>query len=160
MSASMRRFSEVIDELALRDLPCRGEPFTWSEGLNGQSLSRLDWFLVSEDWETHFSREKRFKEMLKGWWQGFNFSGSNSFILIEKLKALKTNLKIWNKDVFGKVGVNKGLALDKVFFWDDQERLRVLSALKLEAKRKLGSSSRSGRLWKKFPGDKNQEKCG
>ena len=80
-------------------------------------------------------KEKRFKEMLKGWWQGFNFSGSNSFILIEKLKALKTNLKIWNKDVFGKVGVNKGLALDKVFFWDDQERLRVLSALKLEAKK-------------------------
>ncbi|RVW92610.1 hypothetical protein CK203_039397 [Vitis vinifera] len=48
-------------------------------------------------------KEKGFKEMLKGWWQGFNFSGSYSFILTEKLKALKTNLKIWNKDVFRKV---------------------------------------------------------
>ncbi|KAL6347606.1 hypothetical protein AAG906_026134 [Vitis piasezkii] len=48
-------------------------------------------------------KEKGFKEMLKGWWQGFNFSRSYSFILTEKLKALKTNLKIWNKDVFRKV---------------------------------------------------------
>ena len=48
-------------------------------------------------------KEKGFKEMLKGWWQCFNFSGSYSFILTEKLKALKTNLKIWNKDVFRKV---------------------------------------------------------
>ena len=55
MSGSMRRFSEVIDELALRDLPLQGEPFTWSGGLNGQSRSRLDRFLISEDWENHFS---------------------------------------------------------------------------------------------------------
>ena len=52
-----------------------------------------------------------FKELLKSWWQGFDFSGSCSFVLAEKLKALKTNLKIWNKDVFGKIGVNKTLAL-------------------------------------------------
>ena len=115
----MRRFSEVIDELALRDLPLQGGPFTWNGGLNGQSMSRLDRFLVLKDWETHFSRvtqgtlprpvsdhfpilldggrvrrgqipfrfenmwmkEKRFKEMLKAWWQGFNFNGSYSFIL-------------------------------------------------------------------------------
>ena len=64
-------------------------------------------------------KEKGFKEMLKSWWQGFNFNGTYSFILTEKLKALKTNLKIWNKDVFGKVGVNKRLALDKVSFWHD-----------------------------------------
>ena len=82
-------------------------------------MSKLDRFLVSEDWETHFSgvtqctlprsmsnhfpilldggrvrrgqipfrfenmwmKEKRFKEMLKAWWQGFNFNGSYSFIL-------------------------------------------------------------------------------
>ena len=55
MSGSMRRFSEVIDELALRDLPFQGGPFTWSGGLNGLSRSRLDRFLISEDWENHFS---------------------------------------------------------------------------------------------------------
>ena len=55
MSTSMRRFSKVIDELTLRDLLLQGGAFTWSGGLNGQSMSRSDHFLVSEDWETHFS---------------------------------------------------------------------------------------------------------
>lgn len=66
--------------------------------------------------ENMWMKKKGFKELLKGWWQGFNFSRSYSFILAEKLKALKTNLKTWNKDVFGKVGVNKRLALNKVAF--------------------------------------------
>ena len=55
LSSSMRRFSEVLDELALRDLPLQGGPYTWSGGLNGQSRSRLDRFLISEEWENHFS---------------------------------------------------------------------------------------------------------
>ncbi|KAJ9701497.1 hypothetical protein PVL29_006726 [Vitis rotundifolia] len=173
LSGSMRSFSEVIDELALRDLPLQGGLFTWSGGLNGQSRSRLDRFLVSEDWENHFSgvsqctlprpvsdhfpilldgggvrrgpipfrfenmwmKEEGFKELLKGWWQGFSFSGSYSFILSEKLKALKVKLKNWNKEVFGKVGVNLRMALDKVSFWDDQERQRALNEQELEARK-------------------------
>ena len=64
-------------------------------------------------------KEEGFKELLKSWWQGFIVRGSCSFVLAEKLKALKTNLKIWNKEVFGKIGVNKTLALEKVSFWDE-----------------------------------------
>ncbi|RVW45833.1 hypothetical protein CK203_086256 [Vitis vinifera] len=37
ITGSMRRFSEVIEELALRDLPIQGGPFTWTGGLNGHS---------------------------------------------------------------------------------------------------------------------------
>ena len=33
-------------------------------------------------------KEEGFKEMLKDWWQGFNFSGSYSFILT-KIKGFK-----------------------------------------------------------------------
>ena len=33
-SHSMRRFSEVMNELGLRDLPLQGGPFTWRGGLN------------------------------------------------------------------------------------------------------------------------------
>ena len=51
VSSSMRRFSEVIDDLDLTDLPLQVGPFTWSGGLNSQTMSRLDRFLVSEDWE-------------------------------------------------------------------------------------------------------------
>ncbi|KAL6349008.1 hypothetical protein AAG906_033664 [Vitis piasezkii] len=50
-------------------------------------------------------------------------------------EALKAILKSWNKDVFGKVGVNKKLALDKVAFWDAQEKLRPLSMEELEARK-------------------------
>ena len=141
--------------------------------MNGQSRSRLDRFLISEDCENHFSgvsqcilprpvfdhfpflldgggvrrgpipfhfenmwlKEEGFKELLRGWWQGFNYSGSYSFILTEKLKALKIKLKNWNKEVFGKVGVNMRVALDKVSFWDDQERQRVLNEQELEARK-------------------------
>ena len=63
----------------------------------------------------------------KTWWEGFNIRGSYSFILIEKLKALKANLKRWNKKVFGNVTVNKELALNQVAFWDAEEGTRVLS---------------------------------
>ncbi|RVW75378.1 Transposon TX1 uncharacterized 149 kDa protein [Vitis vinifera] len=53
--AAMRGFSKVIDDLPLRDLPLQGGPFTWNGGLNGQTMSRLDRFLVFEDWESQFS---------------------------------------------------------------------------------------------------------
>ncbi|RVW53935.1 hypothetical protein CK203_073000 [Vitis vinifera] len=173
LSSSMRRFSEVIDDLDLRDLPLQGGPFTWSGGLNNQAMSRLDRFLVSKDWEGHFKgavqctlprpvsdhfpilldgggvrrgpvpfrfenmwlKEEGFKDLLKRWWQRLSFNGSFSFILAEKFKALKAILKSWNKDVFGQVGVNKKLALDKVNFWDGQEKLRPLSSEELEARK-------------------------
>ena len=44
--------------------------------------------------ENMWLKEESFKDLLKGWWQGLSFSGSFSFILIEKLKALKAILKI------------------------------------------------------------------
>ncbi|RVX19039.1 Transposon TX1 uncharacterized 149 kDa protein [Vitis vinifera] len=136
-------------------------------------MTRLDRFLVSEDWESHFKgavqctlprpvsdhfpilldgggvrrgpapfrfenmwlKEEGFKDLLKGWWQGLSFNGSFSFILAEKLKALKAILKLWNKDVFGQVDVNKKVALDKVNFWDGQEKIRPLSLEELEARK-------------------------
>ena len=49
LTSSMRRFTEVVEELALKDLPLHGGSFMWSGGLNGLSRSRLDRFLISED---------------------------------------------------------------------------------------------------------------
>ena len=135
LSLAMRRFSEVIEDLELRDLPLQGGLFTWSGGLNNRFKSRIDRFLIYEEWEDHFTRvvqtvlarplsnhflilldgggmrrgpttfrfenmwlkEKGFKNVLKTWWgRGLNFSGSASFILAEKLKALKPLLRSSN----------------------------------------------------------------
>ena len=53
---AMRRFAFVLDDLGVRDLPLQGGPFTWSGGTNGQTMSRIDRFLVSGDWESYFNR--------------------------------------------------------------------------------------------------------
>ena len=55
LNSDMRRFSKVIEDLELKDLPLLGVPFTWSGGVNNQSLSRLDRFLVNEEWDCRFS---------------------------------------------------------------------------------------------------------
>ena len=53
-----------------------------------------------------------FKDILKSWWEGDNFSGPSSFILAKKLKVLKSKLKEWNKNTFGKVEYRKDLTLE------------------------------------------------
>ena len=173
LSPSMRRFTEVIEELELRDLPLQGGMFTWSGGLNNLLKSRIDRFLISEDWEVHFQgciqgvlarpvsdhspiildgegmrrgrtpfrfknmwlKEEGFKEVLRKWWEGIQVSGSASYILSEKLKALKPILKNWNREVFSQVTVKKQEAWYSMDFWDKEERVRVLSLEEEEARK-------------------------
>ena len=52
----MRRFSDILNDLDLRDLPLQGGPYSWRGGLNGSSMSRLDRFLVTIDWESHCNK--------------------------------------------------------------------------------------------------------
>ena len=57
-----------------------------------------------------------FKDLLRDWWQNMHFFGSFSFVLASNLKALKGILKVWNKEVFGRVGTKKKEALRRVVF--------------------------------------------
>ena len=75
-----------------------------------------------------------FKELLKGWWQDMIFSGSFSFVLSEKLKALKAILKTWNREVFGRVEVKKSEALSGVSYWDEKENDFMLTVEETEAR--------------------------
>ena len=52
--SSMRRFSQVMKKLELKDLPLQGGPYTWKGGLNSQRMTRLDRFLVTKAWEVFF----------------------------------------------------------------------------------------------------------
>ena len=54
LTSPMRRFSQVIDDLELKDLALRGGTFTWKEGLGNQRMVRLDRFLVSKEWDSYF----------------------------------------------------------------------------------------------------------
>ena len=56
---SMRRFSQIIDELELKDLPIQRGQYTWKGGLNNQRMARLNRFLFTDDWEVHFEGAKQ-----------------------------------------------------------------------------------------------------
>ena len=62
-------------------------------------------------------------------------SGSTSFILIEKLKALTPFLRSWNKEVFGQIDSEKQNAWNLIDYWDKEERGRSLSMEKEEARK-------------------------
>lgn len=55
--------------------------------------------------------------MAKGyrfWWNAYSFAGSSSFILAKKLKALKQDLEVWNKEVFRNIYSKKKDLLDQL----------------------------------------------
>ena len=76
-----------------------------------------------------------FKDLLQGWWQESGVSGKASFRLASKLKVLKQKITDWNRDVFGRLEVNKNLALQQVEFWDRVESERSLSENETEMKK-------------------------
>ena len=151
----MRKFSQIIDELELKDLPLKGGSFTWRGGSNNQRMARLDRFLSTDGWDAHFDGVEQsllprptsdhfsvlleggglygrgplpfrfknmwlkadgFKNLFNEWWQNIEIRGSRSYVLTEKLKALKVKLKVWNKEVFRRVDVGKNSALKKVAY--------------------------------------------
>ncbi|RVW47166.1 hypothetical protein CK203_070193 [Vitis vinifera] len=138
LNSDMRRFSEVIEDLELKDLPLLGcvllRPVSdhFPILLDGGGLRRDP---SPFRFENMWLKLEGFKDLLKSWWEGDNFSGSSSFILVEKLKVLKSKLKEWNKDIFGRVEYMKDLALDQVEFWDAKEKTSRLSLEELEARK-------------------------
>ena len=85
--------------------------------------------------ENMWLKVEGFKELLKAWWERDTFNGSTSFILAEKLKVVKSKLKEWNRDIFGRVEYRKDLALEQVEFWDVKEKISRLSLEELEARK-------------------------
>jgi hypothetical protein len=68
-----------------------------------------------------------FVDLVQGWWSGYSFIGSPSRVLARKLKALKGDLKSWNKSTFGDVGLKKNWAMGDILRLDEKEFQGVLS---------------------------------
>ena len=64
--------------------------------------------------ENMWFKVERFKDLIRSWWQGMVVRGSASFKLTAKLKELKQKLKVWNREVFGRLECNKDAALQQV----------------------------------------------
>ncbi|RVW96305.1 Transposon TX1 uncharacterized 149 kDa protein [Vitis vinifera] len=86
--------------------------------------------------ENMWLKEEGFRDLLRNWWVGFNFRGSFSFTLSEKLKALKACLKVWNREVFGNVNARKESALKQMMLWDAIEGDRVLNTEEQNSRKK------------------------
>ncbi|XP_040995666.1 uncharacterized protein LOC121241872 [Juglans microcarpa x Juglans regia] len=65
-----------------------------------------------------------FVEMVSTWWASYQFSGTLSFILAGKLKALKQDLKKWNLEVFGHTDNQKSTLLEELQELEGKELLR------------------------------------
>jgi len=67
-----------------------------------------------------------FVEQIKKWWSSYECSGLPSHILAFKLKALKTDLKKWNAEVFGDVRKKKKELLEGICELDSVDEGRGL----------------------------------
>jgi hypothetical protein len=68
-----------------------------------------------------------FHAMVKQWWDSYLYSGSPSYVLVQKLKSLKIDLRRWNKDVFGDVNSRKNDLQVQIQDFDLLEETRPLS---------------------------------
>ena len=122
------QFSNVIQRTLPRPVSDHCPVLLDSEGIkSGPSPFRF---------ENMWLKFAGFKDILRDWWQNLHFSGSYSFILASKLKALKGILKVWNIEVFGRVDKKKKDALNRISFWDDMEKEKVLSLEESEQREK------------------------
>ncbi|RVW24274.1 putative WD repeat-containing protein C2A9.03 [Vitis vinifera] len=85
--------------------------------------------------ENMWLKVEGFQDMVRSWWQGIDVRGSASYRLAFKIKEIKKKLKVWNKEVFGRLETNKASALDQVDFWDRVESERNLTVEEAELKK-------------------------
>ncbi len=72
-------------------------------------------------------KEAGFGDKVHSWWAGYEFMGTPSFVLACKLKALKEDLKKWNRDTFGDVHHKKTCRMQEILDLDVKEGREGLS---------------------------------
>jgi hypothetical protein len=76
--------------------------------------------------EKMWLKAEGFVGLVKQWWDSYSFQGTPSYVLACKLKALKLDLKKWNKEVFGNVERNKRKLFEDLQALDFVEESRAL----------------------------------
>jgi hypothetical protein len=100
--------------------------------------------------ENMWLKEEGFFDKVQQWWGSYSFSGSSSYILVQKLKALKLDLRRWNAEVFGDVNSRKNLLLASIQEMDAKEEVRLLSSEEKLAKGHSRLNWRKYCLWKRL----------
>uniref|UniRef100_A0A2N9FPT0 Reverse transcriptase domain-containing protein n=1 Tax=Fagus sylvatica TaxID=28930 RepID=A0A2N9FPT0_FAGSY len=131
---AMTAFSEFISSCELLDPPLEGGRFTWSNGREIEAMSRLDRFLFSHEWDEKFPtiKQQRLTRLLS---DHFPVGGNHilfmvlpSYVLAQKLIALKGDLKKWNEECFGNVAVKSHQLLAELRVLENVAESRSLSS--------------------------------
>jgi exonuclease III len=77
--------------------------------------------------ENMWLKSEGFHARVNRWWNSYNYSGSPSYVLVQKLKSLKIDLRRWNKEVFGDVNLRKNELLAQIQDLDLLKETRPLS---------------------------------
>lgn len=91
--------------------------------VTGEGLSRGS---HSFKFENMWLKAEGFVDMVKQLWDSYKFLGTPCFILANKLKRLKLDLKRWNKEVFDKIEGRKKSLLEVIQSLDYLEEERSL----------------------------------
>lgn len=151
----MRDFVDFGNNLEVVDIPMLGRKFTWTNYQNHAIHSRLDRFLVSQEWLERYQflqwalprpisdhcpimllddnrdwgpKPFRFMDMwmsdpkcmkiAKETWDGVQTNGWAGFTIMQKMKAIKVRLRVWNKEEFGDINVALSKVEDKIHQFD------------------------------------------
>ncbi|XP_059627963.1 uncharacterized protein LOC132270774 [Cornus florida] len=136
-SSEMTQFSYFIDGNLLIDLPLEGATFTWSSGRDPEEkfpdVTQSALVRVTSDhvplvldcggmrsrrtpfrFENMWLRVEDFQEKVQSWWETTTFTGFTSYVLAKKFQILKSELKKWNKEVFGNLEWKKNRVLTDI----------------------------------------------
>ncbi|KAL6511371.1 isoform X1 [Orobanche hederae] len=113
--SSENLFFPIMEDTGLFDLPLHRRSFTWYRA-DGTYKSRIDRMMVNADWLSkcpgsvllgacrgsfdHCTLILQL-QFVKVKWEGYASEGWAGFILKEKLKSLKADLKWWSKNIYG-----------------------------------------------------------
>lgn len=176
MDRDMRDFIDFINIMELQDLPLLGREFTWSNFQDVEIQSRIDRFLLSQEFLDKFNLTQwglhrpisdhspimlaedsrnwgpkpfRFQDawlsnpscmsLAKEVWNCSIVHGWSGYKLMQKLKAVKEKLKLWNKEVFGDINVKLQVLEEKLHQMDILSEERVLTSEEKLSKRSLKS---------------------
>jgi hypothetical protein len=89
--------------------------------------------------ENMWLKEEGFVEKIRIWWDSFWFFGSPSFVLANKLRALKWEIKKWNLEEFGDVRERNKASCEELKALEKIEEGRQLTE---EEKARRGQISR------------------
>jgi hypothetical protein len=95
-------------------------------------------------------KEDGFVDKVKAWWSSFSFRGSPSFILAKKLRALKGEIKRWNREVFGIVGARIKAWAEELELLDRSEEVCRFSEEEKERRSLLASDLEASLLQEKI----------